>query len=160
MKNTERNNRTTTCDFIKTYEYSKLFNIKYADTKHMSEYLMHSHVDDRKMKNNKLMGAMEIAHTYTHSFKHLQIHTFSHTPNTHRTEVLISVLWSPSKSRKQRNYTRFCKYYSSSRSLPFPFACNFFPFSAVLCFRGICAMWAPFCLAPRKSHCQQVKKKI
>lgn len=110
MKNTERNNRTTTCDSIKTY--SKLFNIKYADTKHMSEYLMHSHVDDRKIKNNKLMAAMEIAHTHTHthSFKHLPIHTFSHTPHTHRTEVLISVLWSPSKSRKQRNYTRFCKY--------------------------------------------------
>lgn len=33
----------------------------------MLGYLMHSHVDDRKMKNNKLMGAMEIAHTHAHT---------------------------------------------------------------------------------------------
>lgn len=41
----------------------------------MPGYLMHSHVDDRKMKNNKLMGAMKIAHTHTL----IQIHTISHT---------------------------------------------------------------------------------
>lgn len=68
-------------------------------------------------------------HTHTNTYKYIQSHT-------HRTEVLISVLWAPSKSRKQRNYTRFCKYYSSSRSLSFPFACNYFPSYVVLCFEA------------------------
>lgn len=110
-----RTNRTTICAFIKTF--SKIFNIKYADAKNiyvcaygMSEYLMHRHVDDRKTKNNNLWVLWRQHRHNTQIPTH--IHTHSHT-HSYSTKVLISVLWSPSKSRKQRNYTQFCKYSTS-----------------------------------------------
>lgn len=126
----------------------------------MSEYLMHSHVDDRKMKNNKLMAAMEIAHTHTHTLIQTPTNTYILTYTTHTQDRSFNfrsvVAIKKSKATKLHSILQILLFLSQ---FAFPFRLQLLSFFCCIVFsRHLCNV-GPILPCPAQIALSTGKKK-